>query len=191
MCQCTVRQEYTPAGRRLDRLVALRHQRLMSEHDLGPFSDHPVLDEMANRFFRQFSRMEYALKAARFLKRNDGLAEASWTSFGDEIDQRFLGSVDKDEQLRAAYDYIMSSPPKKQMAREGRLEWTEAKPDANSTTSLLLQYVSRTRNNLFHGGKFSSGWLDPHRSEQLLGHALTVLDSCIDILPDVSAAYHS
>ncbi len=162
----------------------------MPNQELGPFTDHPALDEMANSFFRQFSRMEYALKAAGFLKRTDGPAEANWTRFGDEINQRLLGSVENDGRLQAAYNYIMCTPPKKQMAREGRLEWREAKPDAKSETSLLLQYVSRTRNNLFHGGKFSSGWLDPDRSERLLGHALTVLDSCIDILPEVSAAYH-
>lgn len=160
------------------------------DNDLGPFSHHPELDALAYRFFKQFSRMEYALKATGKLKQEDGPAEANWTMFGDEIDQQFLTSKDNVEVVRSAFAYIMDNPPKRQMARAGALEWQDTMPHAETKTSLLLLYVCRVRNNLFHGGKMShDGWADTPRSEQLLRYGLAVLDHCIDLSPRVRQAY--
>jgi hypothetical protein len=42
--------------------------------------------------------------------------------------------------------------------------------------------VRAVRNNLFHGGKFSDGYVaDPSRDRELLGHAMVILGACLDL----------
>jgi len=147
----------------------------------GPFTQTRRLDAIAFRFFKQFSRMEYALKAAGKLKRPDGPAEVDWLGFGDEIDAAFQAKVADDKDLKEARDFVLGDPPKKQMVQDRSLYWKETIPDSKTETSLLLQYVCRMRNNLFHGGKFGLDWVDPDRSEALLFHGLMILNACIDI----------
>ncbi len=156
---------------------------------MGPFSDHANLDALAHRFFRQFSRTEYALKAVGLMTRPTGRAEADWKAFGDEIDQAFLALRAERDDLRTACDYMLNRPPKKQVARDGRLEWSDSSPQATTETALLLQYVCRVRNNLFHGGKFNGRWFDPERSEELISHALTILGFSIQQSPKVLEAF--
>jgi hypothetical protein len=40
---------------------------------------------------------------------------------------------------------------------------------------LILLWVRRVRNNLFHGGKFNGHWFQPERSEQLITASLVVI----------------
>ncbi|WP_207774702.1 hypothetical protein [Sphingosinicella sp. YJ22] len=156
---------------------------------LGPFSDLPELDEIAHRMFRQFARMEYALKAAGYLKREDGRAEANWSAFAADIDEGLRNAFIEDAEVFAAVAYIGLKPPKKQMVRKGALYWRETPPEATTASGVLLMYVSRVRNNLFHGGKFSNGWLDPERSRNLLRHCLTILDCCLRLSDRVRDAF--
>lgn len=161
------------------------------EPRLGPFTNHPQLDDVAHRFFRQFSRLEYALKATGKLVRKDGPAEASWAEFSDLIDKQFSSLLSTSEPLSRACDYILSSPPKKQVARAGDIAWSDAPPHAKSTTELVHRYVCRVRNNLFHGGKFNAEWFDPERSKELIEHSITILEHSIRLSPDVLAAYEN
>ena len=156
---------------------------------LGPFSDHPELDALAHALFRQFSRMEYALKAAGRLANPDGDAKANWTRFASEIDEEFTQLVARDDELRHAVGYIEGHPPKKQIVSNNVLSWSTAAPSANTSTGAIMLYVARVRNNLFHGGKFCGRWLDPERSEELLRACLTVLDRCLALSPEVREAY--
>ncbi|WP_417832579.1 hypothetical protein [Terasakiella sp.] len=144
------------------------------------------LDELAAKFFKTFSRMEYALKAASFHNGN-GKAEANWTKFSEAINTCFDDIDDPD--LIAALDYIESNPPKKQIVRDGALEWSEVAPRSASKVDLVLLYIRRVRNNLFHGGKFNGHWFEPERSQELLSHSLVVLNACLDANQNVKAAY--
>jgi len=56
-------------------------------------------------------------------------------------------------------------------------------------SDLVLQYVRRVRNNLFHGGKFNGRWFEPERSAELLIHCLTILNACLEVSPEVGEAY--
>jgi hypothetical protein len=78
----------------------------------------------------------------------------------------------------------------KQIARDGRLEWSDAPPDGTPTV-VLFQYIRRVRNNLFHGGKFNGRWFDPERSERLIGSSLVVLDACLDASPELREVYEA
>tara|TARA_B100001540_G_C15770373_1_gene626023 strand:- start:494 stop:946 length:453 start_codon:yes stop_codon:yes gene_type:complete len=144
------------------------------------------LDELAAEFFKTFSRMEYALKAASFHKGN-GKAEANWTAFAEAINTCF-DDID-DPHLIAALDYIENNPPKKQVVRDGTLEWSDVVPQSASKVDLMLLYIRRVRNNLFHGGKFNGRWFEPERSRELIKHSLVILNACLNANSDVRAAY--
>ncbi|RWJ32112.1 MAG: hypothetical protein E5X40_05115 [Mesorhizobium sp.] len=93
--------------------------------------------------------------------------------------------------LKAAVDFILDHPPKKQIIANGVLTWSNSAPDTDLLSDRVLIYVRRVRNNLFHGGKFNGHWFEPERSELLLRHSLVILRACIDASNDLGAAFHS
>ena len=151
--------------------------------------DDPKLHQIANEFFRKFSRMEYALKAAGFLVTNQRNAEADWKRFALNIEAA-LTSPDAAE-IQGAIMLILTEPPKKQVNVNNILEWDPTPPDAANQAELLLRYVCRVRNNLFHGGKFNGHWFQPERSGELMHASLIILDACRKACPEVDRAYHA
>ena len=147
---------------------------------------NPALDELATRLFREFARLEYALKAAGF-HNGDGRAEPNWRNFAMSIEGTFANLRSK--STRQAIDYILAHPPKKQVVRDGVLDWEDAQPATDSHADLILLYVRRVRNNLFHGGKFNGRWFDPERSVELLRYSIEVLDACLAASDAVKDAY--
>ncbi len=148
--------------------------------------DEPELYKVASDFFRTFSRMEYALKAVGFFVRNQRQAEADWTRFAGEVHAALTRA---NEKVREAANFILSKPPKKQVIVNSHLDWDTTPPDAENEADLVLLYVRRVRNNLFHGGKFNGQWFDPERSGDLMKASLIILNFCREACPDVSQAF--
>lgn len=144
------------------------------------------LDDLAFDFFRVFARCEYCLKAVGFRKLGKD-AEADWRAFSDEV--RAMIEDPKSEELKAAIEYILKNPPKKQVIRERVLAWDSAPPNSNSKSELVLRLVCRVRNNLFHGGKFNGRWFEPERSEALIKASLLILEESIRCSARVQEAY--
>lgn len=144
------------------------------------------LDDLANELFRVFARTEYALKAVGH-HQGDGNAEPDWTAFAETV-RTVLDNPHSDE-LIAAVAYLLAHPPKKQVVHNGVLGWSNARPQARSQADLILLYVRRVRNNLFHGGKFNGRWFEPERSMDLLRHCLVILSACVQGSDAVLAAY--
>lgn len=144
------------------------------------------LNHSAAEMFRFFARFEYALKAAGFHK-GEGNAEADWRAFAASVNGRFEEIVDG--PLAEALAYIRDHPPKKQIIRNGLLEWDDGAPTSDLEADRILIYVRRVRNNLFHGGKFNGHWFAPERSANLLRHSMTILHACLDASPAVSEAF--
>lgn len=144
------------------------------------------LNELAVEMFRTFSRFEYALKATGF---HNGKAEPNWRAFSASINAHLENP--NNDALAEAIEYIIEQSPKKQIIENGNLSWSTARPDTNLQADLILLYVRRVRNNLFHGGKFNGRWFAPERSEQLLRHSLTILLSCLEASHEVNEAYHN
>lgn len=151
--------------------------------------DDPALHKLAGEFFRMFSRMEYALKATDYLVPGRRNAEADWIKFAHDIDERFA-EIDT-EELEKAKKFLLTEPPKKQINNNGVVAWDTTPPDEKSQTALLLLYVCRIRNNLFHGGKFNGRWFEPERSGPLIHEGIEVLSACLQVSEKVNAAYHS
>jgi hypothetical protein len=146
------------------------------------------LNRLALELFKTFSRMEYSLKAAGF-HCGEGDAKADWTGFALTIEA--LLSNPNTEELREAIKHLLHNPPKKQIVKNGLLVWSDKPPNAKSNADLILLYVRRVRNNLFHGGKFNGHWFAPERSRELLRSSLIILKACLESAPQVAAAYNS
>jgi hypothetical protein len=144
------------------------------------------LDGSAHEVFVTFARCEYALKAAGFHK-GDGVAEPNWQDFAASVLIIFDNPPYAD--LKEAVEYICHHPPKRQMIKDGNLVWEDAAANTNLQSDLVLTYVRRVRNNLFHGGKFNGRWFAPERCELLLRHCLTILHACLDASEEVREAY--
>jgi hypothetical protein len=151
--------------------------------------DDPKLHKIAGEFFRTFSRMEYALKAAGFMVENRRNAEADWGLFATAIGNALVD--ENSDAVREAVAYIRKNPPKKQVNIRGLIQWDKTPPRAANDTELILRYVCRVRNNLFHGGKFNGRWFEPQRSGELIHASLIILNFCRQACPDVDRAFHS
>lgn len=146
-----------------------------------------TLNDLAVELFKTFARFEYALKHSGFHK-GEGSAEPNWFNFALSIESHLQNS--QTLELREAIDFMLQHAPKKQVIRNGLLEWEINVPSTNSNADLILLYVRRVRNNLFHGGKFNGRWFDPERNENLLRRSLIILKACLDASPQVKQAYH-
>ena len=136
--------------------------------------------------FRVFARFEYALKAAGF-HHGAGRAEPNWEKFARSIGST-LDEPDT-KKLQEAVQYILEHPPKKQVIKNDKIDWYEVEPDHISRTELILLFVRRVRNNLFHGGKFHGHWFEPVRDYDLLRHSLIILRACLAASGPVGNAY--
>jgi hypothetical protein len=154
----------------------------------GTVMDKDRLDALSLDVFRTFARCEYALKAAGFwLGRNE--VKADWRAFARDLGDEFDHPVDP--ELAAALDYLLGQPPRKQVIRDDQLAWDDTPPDSETRADLVLAYVRRVRNNLFHGGKFNGHWFAPERSGDLLTHSLCILRHAIEAHDRVREAYRN
>lgn|SRR3990167_7517588 len=146
------------------------------------------IDALAFEFFREFARCEYCLKAVGLREPNRRDPTADWGAFADEV--RSTLEAPGTPQLQASVQYFVDHPPKKQIQQaNGLLGWSDTLPQHKHQAELILRLVCRVRNNLFHGGKFNGHWFEPQRSEDLLRHALNILNACVESHQVVREAY--
>ncbi|MEX2449932.1 MAG: hypothetical protein WD407_03675 [Rhodospirillales bacterium] len=143
-------------------------------------------DDLAMALFKKFARFEYALKVTSFHCGN-GKANSDWQKFSRSIQGFFEKS--ENNELRSAIQYFLDHPPKKQVIRNNQIDWEEANPGSKIPEELILLYVRRVRNNLFHGGKFHGHWVEPQRDINLLKYSLVILDACLQASNDVREAF--
>ena len=135
-------------------------------------------------FFAVFSRFEYALKRAGYLRSNSVDAQADWPRLARELGHSFLMRVRASGEVTT----LMSGPPKKQVITDGALGW-ETMPPIGTAKDLFLA-VRRVRNNLFHGGKYATRpEPDMSRNESLIREATRLLEIALDARPDLHAIF--
>lgn len=144
------------------------------------------------QFFVTFSRFEYALKRAGFVRgdRYDN-AWPDWQRFAKERLEAQIASI-PDTEFTEARSYLLRNPPQKQTvtAPDRSLRWKQnTKRSGEGDAEYLLRLVRDVRNNLFHGGKYRPP--DGHvsdqvlRNSQLLQACLTILETCWSLDADV------
>jgi hypothetical protein len=138
------------------------------------------LDLLAFKFFKLFARYESSLKEIGFFVVNRGQVVVDWDRYAnEEIGNGFLGELG---DAKAAAEYILENPPKKQSAnKSNEIEWVVV-PNNERSVQILFSHICRIRNNLYHGGKFNGTWFDPERSNLLLSNALLILENYKDRL---------
>lgn len=127
--------------------------------------------ELVFKFFMIFSLFEYALKSTGFRTGNEEYVKANWEAFAREIHEIFDPSASP--ELQQAVDYLENYPTKKQVLGGDNLSFTDSEV-VNHRTIWLATIIKRTRNNLFHGGKFK---YDRPRDTDLLNNCLIILEA--------------
>lgn len=153
----------------------------------SPFQHLNLAPELACEFLAVFSRYEFALKSTGFAEGD--AVQAAWDRYAGSIATAFDQITDT--EVTAAVDYLLTQPPKKQVLREGKLQWESTPLDNVPRAQQVLTMIRRVRNNLFHGGKFipAEAGGDPHRDQLLVQHSLVVLRACLPLDPNVEAAF--
>lgn len=145
--------------------------------------------ELACKFLAVFSRLEYALKASGYAVGNESRIDPAWDRFANEIDGTFANL--QNEVVAEARNYLLSSPPRKQVLKDSRVIFQDQRIDENQRKAQQVLLMVRTvRNNLFHGGKhLPDGEKEPNRNFHLVDSALKVLEACSALNTEVRAAY--
>jgi len=153
------------------------------------FREHTQLDrELVLDFFLTLSRIEFALKVTKYAKGNTSRAKPDWDKFGRDIKDHF--NIKRDEKLEASCNYYLKLPPQKQILKNNKLTWVDAIPEGLSDPELLLVYVRRVRNNLFHGGKYNIQAPDEtERNEELLKSGIRIIHEALKCELNVWGAY--
>jgi hypothetical protein len=155
----------------------------------GPFPHMPLPQELAYKFLGTFARCEYALKSSGFAKGGATSVEANWDAFAVSIDWSLRRVTD--QAFKDAVNFLLTESPRKQVLRNGRVEWMDSLPDANlPKAKQVLLMVRRVRNNLFHGAKvWSPEYRNGARDIQLVEASLLVLEHVVRLKQDVNIAY--
>lgn len=145
--------------------------------------------ELAYEFLGTFARLEYALKGSGFARGSATSVEANWDTFAVAIDWHFRRSTD--QFFKAAVNFLLTEPPRKQVLRNGRVDWKESPPAENlPKAQQVLLMVRRIRNNLFHGAKvWSPEYGNRERDIKLVEAGLLVLKHCALLNREVHMAY--
>ena len=148
--------------------------------------------ELVYQFFACFSRFECALKRSGFLKvsKTNG-AEPHWNKYAKSLHGRFKNVAGQD--FKDAVAFLLDEPPQRQVVDvvngEKTLTWAKTSVKRKDEKN-VLSLVSVVRNNLFHGGKYSTGLLEePARNEDLLKATITILHHCLPLNKKVHLAF--
>ena len=167
---------------------------LATFHTLAPKAVPALENDLVFKFFAVFSRFECALKRSGFLKTiRENRAAPDWRTYAKSL--HFVGKV-ADQDFQKAVTFLLADPPKNQIVVElgnGKktLDWEETPVKTGEIHEEdVLDLVRIVRNNLFHGGKCSTGPIEePARNKALLEAVITILHHCLTLNDDVSRAY--
>lgn len=140
-----------------------------------------VEKDLVTGFSVLFSYIEFSLKCSGFAWESpQGHLSVDWDRYGQVMRPRFV--VSRTEELEQAVEYLTQNPPSRQILKDGTLDWEPVKPVRDADLAQILRVVRRVRNNLFHGGKFPTGYVaEPGRDRRLIESCIAVLLECQSI----------
>jgi len=150
--------------------------------------------ELVLQFFITFSRFEYALKRAGFVKNGAyGNASPDWQRFAKKRLEAQLASI-PDTEFTEAKSYLLQKPPQRQtyVKSNKSMQWqNNTKRSEEGEVEYLLRLVRDVRNNLFHGGKYPEKPVSEQslRNSKLLQACLTILEKCLSLNADVKCFF--
>tara|TARA_B000000460_G_C21457206_1_gene366403 strand:+ start:247 stop:714 length:468 start_codon:yes stop_codon:yes gene_type:complete len=152
------------------------------------------MDDLVLKFFKIFSRFEFALKEASYLKGpENGNASPNWDLFVKDFKAKYQIS----QASKEAVSYLFSEPPKKQKVVKGSHDklstYWEPMNFSENTPELkkLVDIITTIRNNLFHGGKYGEReWDNEDRVKKLLESSIFVLNDWLELNEDINFYFH-
>lgn len=154
------------------------------------FFNLKINPQLICNFLAIFSRIEYSLKATKYVDGGEKKVSPNWDKFANAIDKNFSEIENKDNELKEAVNYLKNHPPKKQILENGKLIFIDQKIDTKQKQTQQILFMVRTvRNNLFHGGKYHKNIKD--RDELLIKYSLKILSECVKLDEDVYRFYIS
>ncbi len=149
--------------------------------------------QLAKEFFVIFSRFEYALKQAGFVRGNNHV-QPDWNRFAEQYGEVFGNRAQNNQSVREAIRCFRQEPPRRQVLRSGQLGWEHTQEDQQimrgerePTLPWLTIMVRRFRNNLFHGSK--KMFDDRHRDLDLLEASFVLLGCWLDLDENVKRRF--
>jgi len=137
-------------------------------------------------FFIVFSRFEFALKRVGYFTGDETRIKPNWDEFCKNIKDRFDKA--RTPELQKAYEYYLTYPPKKQIAKNNKVVWKKNVQGENETEfEWIIRSIRIVRNNLFHGGKFP---YDQIRDNTLLFHGLVILHECLNFDENLMSIFY-
>jgi len=154
------------------------------------------IETIVTRFFRDFSRLEYALKRAGYVKpRGNSIdAQVDWSRFANCHADSFNRLLEEDANisLKKSVEFMRCDPPRKlvMIQKDGNphLCWKRADPAGNTLKELLV-LVCRVRNNLFHGEKPETVIGGSKRGRELIEKSLKIITTCVSLDDQVKNAF--
>ena len=163
--------------------------------------ENPVYEVAPVALFAVFSRFEYAMKRADYVKAKSATnetCEPDWQEFEKENENAYANVVLVG--LLEAKTYFDTMPPRKQVYSDGKMKWKDAVRDGQSDLAWHAQSIRRVRNNLFHGEKTSAFMQinsnlpeekEPSRNILLIRHSLVMLEAFLECDDKLKTAFHS
>lgn len=129
------------------------------------------LKGLAFDFFYWFSRFDFALKEAGFLrsKKDGAQADADWNGFIEKYCEGYRATPNAQA--------LMDAKPQRQIVCAGEVAFGDIIFEPGSSDlERVVRFLQTVRNNLFHGGKHGSDyWDQPERMQMLLLITIDVL----------------
>jgi len=148
----------------------------------SPYDFMNVPAQLVSDFFAFFSRMEYALKAAGYVRGVRGRATPDWRRFGEVVAPQ-LDAV-REQVILDAVAYLTNEPPLVQTLKG----WEHRVLKGNGRGERAIDAAQRVRHNLFHGGKHTPE-SKPGRDLRLVESAYVVLKAALELEPHVEHAF--
>lgn len=131
---------------------------------------------LALKLFSEFSRFEYALKEAGYVRKHKrhGTAEPAWPMFEEAVEESYR--LEEDTEFAGAVEYLFSASPRVQVRKGEALDWKPLKRGERTDIQWLTLLVRTVRNNLFHGSKYA------YYSQEELDHDTVLVKSSLIVL---------
>ncbi len=133
-------------------------------------------------FIIAYSRFDYALKKAKFLRSKKEMrpALADWFLFQKKLHVFRMEKAEKNMQEAVNYLSSAATMPKVEMVIDGCPHFTAKAYEGKKEIDRALEGVRRVRAALFHGGEFDGQDATAQRNEKLVSSSLAVLKVCLE-----------
>lgn len=134
-------------------------------------------------FFITYSRIEFALKNAGYVKSDKwDNAIPDWQKFAEEMNNSFqlLLSNKTNTFLFESSDFMFNNPPKHLKFKLDNLTWERGKENNDRSLYGLLTIIKNVRNNLFHGSKRLQ-FKEYSKDYSLILSSIVILNQCVNL----------